>query len=81
MANPKKRKKHQAYVPHHIQKTKQNKHKAVWVFAIAFAVAGLGIAALSTALVNYWWFVAPVIGLVIGILSGKQIEKEIFNKS
>lgn len=81
MASRKKRKKHQDHIPHNIEKARKSKHKAVWVFAIFFALTGLGIAALSTNEKNFWWVVAPLIGLVIGILAGKQIEKEIFKKA
>ncbi len=81
MASSNKRKKHQDYIPHNIEKKRKNKHKAIWVFAIFFALTGLGIAALSTNEKNIWWVIAPVIGLVVGIFSGMQIEKEIFKKA
>ena len=81
MATSRKKKKHQDYIPHDVNTTKKNKHKVIWVFSIFFALAGFGVAALSTNDKNIWWIVAPLIGLLIGIFSGKQIEKEIFKKS
>lgn len=81
MATARKKKKHQDYIPHNIEKTRKSKHRAIWVFAIFFALTGLGIAALSTNEKNIWWIVAPLIGLIVGVLAGRQLEKEIFKKS
>ena len=81
MSTTKKKKKHIDFIPHNVDKSRKSKHRVIWVFAIFFALTGLGIAALSTNDKNIWWVVAPVIGLIIGIFSGKQIEKEIFKKS
>lgn len=80
MATARKKKKHQDYIPHNVNKARKSKHRVIWVFAIFFALTGLGIAALSTSEKNIWWIVAPIIGLIIGIFSGKQMEKEMFKK-
>lgn len=81
MTTPRKKRNHQDYIPHNIDKTRRSKHRAIWVFSIFFALTGLGIAALSTNEKNIWWVVAPLIGLVVGFLAGRQLEKEIFKKS
>ena len=78
MSAKKRKKKHISHIPHQIKKSElKSKSRIIWVMALFFGLAGLGVAALSTDSSISWMIGATILGVLIGIVAGKKLQKEI----